>query len=100
MSKEQEKEFLSIIKKPILTDKTTKLLEKNQYCFEVNQKVNKTRVKHAIEYIFNVKVIKINTCHKPHKKRKVGRFQGYRTHHKKAVVTLSKNDTIHLFSDQ
>ena len=92
--------IFQIIHKPIITDKTTKLLEKNQYCFKVNHKVNKTEIKEAIESIFKVKVININTSHEPRKKRKVGRFYGYRTHFKKAIVTLSNNSTINLFSDQ
>ena len=63
-------------------------------------KISKPIIKEAIEYIFNVKVIKINTCHLPKKKRKVGRFQGYKSHYKKAIVKLSPNDRINLFSEQ
>jgi large subunit ribosomal protein L23 len=100
MNKELEKELLNIIKKPIITDKTTKLLENNQYCFQVDHRSNKPKIKLAIEYIFKVKVKKINTYHAPRKKRTVGRFKGYKTHYKKAIVTLSENDTINLFSDQ
>jgi len=100
MSKNQEKSIFNIIQEPIITDKTTKLLEKNQYCFKVNHKINKTEIKEAVESIFQVKVIKINTYHAPKKKRKVGRFHGYRKHYKKAIITLSKNSKINLFSDQ
>jgi len=99
MDKNKQREFLSVIKEPILTDKTTKLLEKNQYCFKVNHKIDKTTIKQAIEYIFKVKVNKINTYHSPYKRRKVGRFHGYKAHYKKAIVTLSKNDKINLFSE-
>lgn len=100
MDKETEKKLLQVIKKPIVTDKTTKLLENNQYCFNVNHKANKLKIKQAIEHIFRVKVIKVNTCHMPRKKRKIGRFQGYRSHYKKAIVKLSPNDRINLFSEQ
>jgi len=86
MDKNRHREFLKVIKEPILTDKTTKLLEKNQYCFKVNHKIDKTTIKQAIEYIFKVKVNKIN-------------FHGYKAHYKKAIVTLSKNDKINLFSE-
>lgn len=91
--------FLTIIKKPVITDKTTKLLENNQYCFQVDPKVDKLKIKKAIEYIFDVKVKKVNTSHKPLQKRTVGRFTGYRAHYKKAIVTLSKNYKINLFSE-
>lgn len=100
MNKKQEEEFFDIINRPIITDKTTKLLEKNQYCFRVYHKANKTIIKKAVEFIFNVKVININTSHEPKKKRKVGRFQGYKKHYKKAIVTLSNDSRINLFSDQ
>ena len=92
--------IFEIIHQPIITDKTTKLLEKNQYSFRVNYKVNKNQIKEAIESIFKVKVININTSHEPRKRRKVGRFHGYRTHFKKAIVTLSSDSTINQFSDQ
>ena len=99
MDKNQRMHLLSIIKKPIITDKTTKLLENNQYCFQVSQKSNKKTIKIAIEKFFNVKVVNINTCHLPLKKRNIGRFKGYKSHYKKAIVTLSENDTINLFEN-
>ena len=58
-----------IIKYPIITDKGTRLLENNQYSFIVDRYANKTKIKTAIEYLFNVKVLKINTCRLPRKKK-------------------------------
>ena len=52
-----------IIKYPLITDKATRLLENNQYSFIVNPSSDKITIKAAIEYLFNVKVIKVNTCH-------------------------------------
>ena len=100
IDKKTQRDFLKIIKRPIITDKTTRLLENNQYCFHVNYKINKLIIKQAVEYIFNVQVVKINTCHLPKKKRKIGRFQGYKPHYKKAIVKLSPNDRINLFLEQ
>lgn len=100
MNKRLNPNIFQIIYKPVITDKTTKLLEKNQYCFQVNHKFNKIEIKNAIEYFFDVKVTNINTCHEPKKKRKVGRFSGYKKHVKKAIVTLSADSTIDLFSEQ
>lgn len=99
MNKEIKKELINIIDRPIVTDKTTKLLENNQYCFYVSAKANKMFIKKAIEYIFNVKVKKVNTCHEASKQRKVGRFKGYKPHYKKAIVTLEKNNKINLFAE-
>ena len=58
-----------IIKYPIITDKATRLLENNQYSFIVDRYSNKINIKTAIEYLFNVKVIKVNTCRLPRKKK-------------------------------
>lgn len=100
MDKESYIELFKIIKQPIITDKTTKLLENNQYCFRVDYRSNKKKIKEAVEYIFDVKVIRVNTCHMPRKKHKIGRFQGYKRHYKKAIVKLSSDDSINLFSEQ
>jgi large subunit ribosomal protein L23 len=88
-----------IIKYPIITDKATRLLENNQYSFFVNPSSDKLTIKTAIEYLFDVKVIKINTCHLPKKKKRVGKYIGWKSHYKKAIVTLSEGDTINLFAE-
>jgi large subunit ribosomal protein L23 len=51
-----------IVKYPIITDKATRLLENNQYSFVVDRYSDKIEIKEAIESLFDVKVIKINTC--------------------------------------
>ena len=88
-----------IIKYPIITDKATRLLENNQYTFVVNRMSDKTTIKKTIEYLFNVKVIKVNTCNLPKKKRRVGKYIGWKSQYKKAIVTLSEGDTINLFAE-
>lgn len=88
-----------IIKYPIITDKATRLLENNQYSFVVDRSSDKVSIKAAIENLFNVKVIKINTCRLPRKKKRVGKYIGWKPQYKKAVVTLSEGDVINLFTD-
>ena len=88
-----------IIKYPIITDKATRLLENNQYSFVVNPSSNKITIKAAIEYLFNVKVIKVNTSILPKKKKRIGMSIGYKPNYKKAIVTLADQDTINLFSE-
>ena len=58
-----------IIKYHIITDKATRLLENNQYSFIVDRYSDKITIKAAIEYLFNVKVVKVNTCRLPRKKK-------------------------------
>lgn len=90
---------IQVIKYPIITDKATRLLENNQYSFVVDRYSDKIIIKTAIEYLFNVKVVKINTCRLPRKKKRVGKHIGWKPQYKKAVVTLSEGDVINLFTD-
>ena len=94
--------FLSsseIIKYPIVTDKATRLLENNQYSFIVNPKSNKLAIKLAIEDLFDVTVLKINTCNMPRKKKRMGKYVGWKPQFKKAIVTLLEGSTINLFTE-
>jgi len=88
-----------IIKYPIITDKATRLLENNQYSFIVDRYSDKIKIKAAVENLFKVKVIKINTCLLPRKKKRVGKYIGWKPQYKKAIVTLSEGDIINLFTD-
>ncbi len=88
-----------LIRRPIITEKATFLLENNQYTFEVAQKAKKPQIKAAIEELFGVKVIGISTLNPPRKKKRVGMKQGFRPSYKRAVVTLAPGDSIPLFPD-
>lgn len=88
-----------IIRRPLVTEKATLLLENNQYTFEVAPKATKPEIKAAIEELFDVKVVSVNTLKPPRKQRRVGRFVGHRAQYKRAVVTLAAGDTITLFPD-
>jgi large subunit ribosomal protein L23 len=89
----------NIIRYALITEKATQLLENNQYTFIVNPQFNKNSIKLAIEYLFNVEVLKVNTCHLPKKKRRVGKYIGLKTHYKKAIVTLKEGNVINLFTE-
>ena len=88
-----------VIKHPIITDKATRLLENNQYSFVVDRYSDKPTIKSAIESLFEVKVVKITTCRLPRKKKRVGKYIGWKPQYKKAIVTLSEGDVINLFTD-
>ena len=94
-----KRKIFNIIKRPIITDKTTKYLEENKYCFAVAKNTNKTDIREAIEYIFEVKVKKINTLNMPPKKRSIGRFKGNIATYKKAIIQLHDKYTINLFAE-
>jgi len=62
--------MLALVKYPLITDKTTRLLQSNKYSFMVDKRANKFTVKKVIEYIFNVNVLNVNTLINPSKKKK------------------------------
>ena len=88
-----------IIKYPIITDKATRLLENNQYSFIVDRFSSKPAIKASIEYLFNVKVIQVNTCRLPRKQKRVGKYIGWKPQYKKAIVRLAEGDVINLFTE-
>ena len=90
---------IQIIKYPIINDKSTRDLQNNKYNFVVDRYSNKLAIKSGIEYLFNVKVIKINTLRLPRKKSRVGKYIGWKPQYKKAIVTLAADNIINLFED-
>ena len=87
---------INLIKYPILTEKAVRLFKQNQYSFAVSRKANKSVIKTAIETLFDVKVISVNTLTQQRKKRRVGRFVGQKTQNKRAIVTLRPGDSINI----
>jgi len=88
-----------IIKGPIITEKSNDLIEKNnQYTFKVAKGANKVEIKNAVEEIFKVTVLDIQTINVLPKYRKVGRYEGYRPAYKKAVCRLEKGQKIDAFN--
>jgi len=88
------------IEHPVLTEKTIRLLEKNQYSFDVDVRSNKTEMKKWIELFFNVKVIGINSHRLPSKGKKMGAMSGYTTQYKRMIITLKSGYSIPLFSSK
>lgn len=84
-----------IIIAPMLTEKS--LMEKenhNRYMFKVSINANKIEIKKAIEKVFSVTVVKINTIRMKGKPKRMGRYEGRRPDWKKAIVTLQADQTI------
>jgi large subunit ribosomal protein L23 len=86
-----------ILRKPMVTEKSTSLLQDNKYTFEVDPKANKTEIKQAVESLFKVKVEKVNTMHLKGKLKRVRQIQGRTPDRKKAIVTLKQGDKIEIF---
>ncbi|MCR8966695.1 50S ribosomal protein L23 [Mycoplasma zalophidermidis] len=93
-------ELTQIIRKPILTEKTNLLQAQNKYTFEVDYHANKYQIKHAVEFIFQVKVTDVNTIKVDKKAKRVGRFNGFTNRYKKAIVTLAADDKIVFYPNE
>ena len=89
-----EERALSIIQKPLMTEKSTNLNQFNQYSFLVSKDSNTIEIKAAIEKIFKVKVTKVNTSILKGKVKSFKGSVGYRKDTKKAIVTLAEGNTI------
>ena len=99
MSKFFDSRLADVIRKPVITEKATNALDLNQYTFEVDHRAAKPDIKAAIESMFSVKVIAINTMNPPRRSRRVGKFAGTRSQVKKAIVRLAEGDKIQLFPE-
>lgn len=98
-NKTQTRDLPDLILKPIVTEKATLLLEQNKYVFDVVLKATKPEIKAAIESLFDVKVAAVNTIRPPRKKRRVGKYIGFKPLYKRAIVTLREGDSITLFPE-
>lgn len=87
--------FAEVLISPILSEKSVIIKDaENRYTFRVNPKSNKSEIKKAVETLFKVKVTAVRTANLPGKLHKVGRYEGYRSDWKKAIVTVKAGQKI------
>ncbi|QPK80991.1 50S ribosomal protein L23 [Schaalia sp. ZJ405] len=96
---EAEKNPRDIILKPVVTEKSSVLMDQGKYTFEVDPRANKTEIKIAIERIFGVKVGSIATQNRKGKTYRTRDGLGKRKDVKRAIVTL-REGSIDIFGDQ
>ncbi|MBD2346306.1 50S ribosomal protein L23 [Anabaena subtropica] len=92
MAKFDPRNLPDLVRRPILTEKATIMMEQNKYTFEVTPKASKPQIRAAIEDLFQVKVVKVNTALPPRRKKRVGKFIGFKPQYKKAIVTVAPGD--------
>jgi len=85
------KDVRDVIKRPVITENSSDLMAEKKYTFEVSPKANRTEIKDAVEAIFGVKVQKVNTMDVKGKFKRMGRYGGYRSNRKKAIVQLTED---------
>ena len=87
-----------IIQAPIITEKTMGLKENfNKYTFKVAKTANKVEIKNAVEEIFKVKVLSVATINVLPKRKRVGKYEGFKPAYKKAICKLAEGDKIDAF---
>lgn len=90
-----------VIKKPVITEKSMIALEAGKYTFEVDTRAHKLLIKQAVEAVFGVKVASVNTVNVKPKAKRVGRYTGFTSQTKKAIITLTADSkAIELFATE
>jgi large subunit ribosomal protein L23 len=82
---------------PVISEKSYGLLDENKYTFLVPPTANKTEIKIAVEKLFNVKVLNVNTVNRQGKRKRTRFGYGKRKDTKRAIVTLASGDRIDIF---
>jgi large subunit ribosomal protein L23 len=94
---------MSVLKKPLVTEKVSALNEKGKYGFIVDADANKVEIKKAVEKQYSVSVAKVNTMNVMGKLKtrytKAGVLAGRRPSYKKAIVTLAEGEVIDFYSN-
>ena len=86
-----------VIIRPIVTEKSNSLMEHNKYTFEVHKSANKIQIRKAVEQVFKVKVLSVNTINVPGKPKRRGALVGKTRSWKKAIVALAEGQRIEFF---
>lgn len=89
--------MIDLIKYPVITEKSCRLIEENKYTFDVDKKLTKLQIKKILENLFKINIISINTHLPPIKKKRLGIRQGYKTRYKRVIITIKSNQKIPIF---
>ena len=89
-----------VILAPVVSEKSYSLLDQNAYTFYVHPEANKTEIRQAVEAIWDVKVVNVNTVNRKGKTKRFRYTQGKRPDTKRAVVKLAEGDKIEIFEQQ
>ena len=86
-----------VLRRPLVTEKSTRLSEGSKYVFEVDKRASKDQVRNAVEKAFKVGVVNVNMINVPGEVKRMGRRAVARPSWKKAIVTLKEGDKIQFF---
>jgi large subunit ribosomal protein L23 len=94
------KSYRDVIIRPMVSEKSYAGLEQNRYTFLVAQDANKTEIKEAVQKIWGVRVIEVNTLNRKGKTKRFRYTRGKRPDQKQAMVTLAEGDSIEIFEQK
>lgn len=100
MSGSTKSDARDVILAPVVSEKSYSLLDNNAYTFLVHPDANKTEIRQAVEEIWDVSVVNVNTINRKGKTKRFRFTQGRRADTKRAVVTLAAGDKIEIFEQQ
>src|SRR3954469_19677197 len=83
-----------VLVKPVISEKSYALLDENKYTFIVDPRANKTQIRQAVEAVFSVKVLGVNTINRQGKRKRTRTGYGKRKDTKRAIVTLAEGERI------
>jgi large subunit ribosomal protein L23 len=95
-----KKDHRDVILSPIVSEKSYALIEDNAYTFRVHPRANKTEIRQAVEAIWNVRVVGVNTINRKGKVKRFRLTKGKRIDTKRAIVKLAEGDKIEIFEQQ
>lgn len=86
--------MIQLLKRYVLTEKSCRLMESNQYTFDVDVKLTKTEIRKLIKEMFNVDVLSVNTHRPPRKKKGFGMNKGYKSSIKRVIVKMKSDQPL------
>ena len=89
-----------LVRRPVLTEKSVKLIEIGKYTFDVDSRLTKPQIKRLIEDLFQAKVDRVNTYLLAPKKRRLAGKQGAKSASKRAIITVKAGEVISLLGSQ
>ncbi len=100
MSRSTKRDPRDVILAPVVSEKSYSLLDGNAYTFVVHPDANKTEIRQAVESIWDVKVVNVNTVNRKGKVKRFRNIRGKRPDTKRAIVKLAEDNKIEIFEQQ
>lgn len=91
--------MIELVKHPVFTEKSVRLIADNQYTFDVDLKLTKPEIKKVIQDIFKVDVLSVNTHIPPRRKKRLGIATGFKSSKKRVILTIKAGQSLPLLGD-